>query len=297
MSAENSDAFKNNVGRCSFRVTRKDGDVLVGIMWPHEMPEKPFNGIASKAHPSEANLASKPESLDGSDLHSESQNMSKNKAEVTRPEQSHTDNDKGHSMNKKNSPPVKSPTRHSQQGANQSQYQPETKGLQKSQKGTRNVNFIRAADIPQPCLPRVGKQLPASLVSLETPSEMYLQLYVMETLETLKAIVDDEASKKTIDSMTSYCPQIGELCMAYVINQWCRAEVLEESGSHFSLRVLDYGCTISLGSELLRPAQPSFVNHSLLSLKCSLFGVQPLVGNSWSSSAVDFTKKQVRRTS
>ncbi|PIK54006.1 putative tudor domain-containing protein 1 isoform X8 [Apostichopus japonicus] len=292
------EAFSISTALCKLRVTRKDGDVVVGVLWVSDSPEMCFNGSPQERVPSEDVEPVSPRNPYGGESKTQSETLPTVPSDRLRDQLGPGEDlhNPAKAQGKKDSHSKQSSPR---QITNPSP--PYHKDIGKSSKHQNSVksgkvvdnfaskSFVRAADISKPCAPQIGKLLPASFSNQVSPSEMYFHLNLMETLNILK----EESFQDLGGTLREYHPQVGELCMGYVTNQWCRAEVLAVSGSQYKLGVLDYGYTIELSSQQLRPAQPDRLKNKIACVRCSLSGVKPVKEGTWSNSAIDFTTKQL----
>ncbi|KAJ8025991.1 Tudor domain-containing protein 1 [Holothuria leucospilota] len=221
---------------CKFEVTRKDGNVLVGIIWETDAPEERFNGF------------------------------SKDKGATSMPPKKNVEPSSEKAVTKKKS----------------------SAAAKKEDSPVVTKNFLKASVLVKPPVPQIGKLLPASLTFLDNPNLIYFHLCFTETLDIIKSTINNPEFLKLKDSMKEYEPMKGELCMAFAVDQWCRAEVMNISGSSYDLSILDYGGEVTLSKKDIRPAPPTFLQTKLACVKCSLFGVEPLGMKNWSTKAKEF---------
>lgn len=130
----------------------------------------------------------------------------------------------------------------------------------------------------------------------DSPSSLWLQLGTQTTLDALNSLQQMLLSPAGAQPLSSL-PPLGSLCVAKFSEDacWYRALVLEhQDGTHIRVRFIDYGnCSIIELSDT-RPFVKELLTIAPQAVECSLTGIEPIGGGSWSTDAVAFLQKQTQ---
>ncbi|XP_073530151.1 tudor domain-containing protein 15 [Phyllobates terribilis] len=132
---------------------------------------------------------------------------------------------------------------------------------------------------------------PGFITSFNSPSSFFVQLtdsvYMMDTLSQLMQI-QDELTPIAGDSLKP-----GSSCVvrSFDEQEWCRAEIMSINMNFILLYLLDYGVDKIIpysDYKELKMIPTKLSCFPALTYHCSLHGVMPDAGNSWSKDAINY---------
>lgn len=129
------------------------------------------------------------------------------------------------------------------------------------------------------------------VTAVESPSCFYCQINGSEDkliplMAEISAVYDSLPAGELVVTRIS----VDDVCCAQFSedNQWYRAVVEEKSGDDVTVRFIDYGNIETLPISRTKALDSSFFQEPPLAIKCSLYGVQPSPGQTWSDKAGTF---------
>ncbi|XP_073424402.1 tudor domain-containing protein 15 [Dendrobates tinctorius] len=132
---------------------------------------------------------------------------------------------------------------------------------------------------------------PGFITSFNTPSSFFVQLMdsvnMMDTLSQLMQI-QDELTPISGDSLK---PGSSCLVLSFDEEEWCRAEIMSINMDFILLYLLDYGVDKIIpysDYKELKIIPTKLSSFPALTYHCSLHGVMPDAGNSWSKDAINY---------
>ncbi|KAM4043201.1 tudor domain-containing protein 15 isoform 1-T5 [Anomaloglossus baeobatrachus] len=162
-------------------------------------------------------------------------------------------------------------------------------------KNLDDTNSYSEADLSSPQIPRNSLKylevFPGFMVSFNSPSNFFVQLMdsvnMMVTLSQLLEI-QDEPNPIAEDSLK---PGSSCLVQSFEEQEWCRAEIISINMNFILLLLLDYGVhkiipLLDYKKLKMIPAKLSCL--PALTYHCTLHGVKPDKGNSWSEAAISY---------
>ena len=151
----------------------------------------------------------------------------------------------------------------------------------------------------------VSSQLPKSTLAngaqvmvshVENPFSLWLQLGVQKTLDALNTLQQMLLSPAEMQPPGTV-PSLGSLCVAKFSEDdcWYRALVLEELDSQqIRVRFIDYGNSSIVALSDTRPFVKELLTITPQTVECSLTGIEPICGETWSSDAVSLLLKHTQ---
>lgn len=136
-----------------------------------------------------------------------------------------------------------------------------------------------------------GAQVMVSHV--ENPSSLWLQLGVQKTVDALNTLQQILLSPVEVQPLSTL-PSLGSLCVAKFSEDdcWYRALVLEQLDSQqIRVRFIDYGNSSIVALSDTRPFMKELLTITPQTVECSLTGIEPIGGETWSSDAVSLLKQ------
>ena len=126
------------------------------------------------------------------------------------------------------------------------------------------------------------------ITAVESPECFFCQIGGCEEklaslMSEISAVYDSLSSEElAVDAI-----DVGGVCCAQFSedNQWYRAVVEECTASELTVRFIDYGNTETLPISRTKILGDAFFVEPPFAIKCSLFGVQPSVGQTWPDGA------------
>ena len=120
---------------------------------------------------------------------------------------------------------------------------------------------------------------PGCFFCLVSGTEKKLMALMSEISSIYDSLSDEEFALSAISAGDICCAQFSEDC------QWYRAVVEDNTNGTLTVRFIDYGNTETLPISRIKILKDAFFAEPPLAVRCSLLGIKPTVGETWSDES------------